>query len=155
MKMAKVVIAFSVVWSCSVLAEPYAERGVLAGGMPLAELDPDVKVPDSSEVPIPPPPGAKFISGGGDNFCTMELRTQQSVADVCDYYESELKRLGYAQVDAPGLNLKGACEIYKDGDMDSNLGVMVEKNEDPMFVENGSTLVAITYIGDVGDNCWN
>ncbi|MEQ8185036.1 hypothetical protein [Marinobacter salarius] len=155
MKVNRIILAFSVVWSCFASAEPYAERGVLAGGMPLAELDPDVKVPDSAEVPIPPPPGAKFISGGGDKFCTMELRTQQSVEDVCDYYESELMRLGYAQVDAPSLNLKGACEIYKDGDMDSNLGIMVEKNEDPMFAENGSTLVAITYIGDVGDSCWD
>ncbi|MEQ8185034.1 hypothetical protein [Marinobacter salarius] len=71
MKTGKAIIVLSVIWSCSVSTEPYAERGVLAGGMPLAELDPDVKVPDLPEVPTPPP--RKCISGGGDKFCTMGL----------------------------------------------------------------------------------
>lgn len=153
MKVAKIIFAFSVVWSGFVWAGPYAERGTVAGGMPLAELDPDVKVPDSSDVPIPPPPGGRFISGGGDKYCLMGLRTKRPVKEVCDYYRSELFGKGYAQVDAPSLNLKGACEVYKNGDMNTNLGVMVEKNEDPMFVENGSTLVLITYLPTAKKNC--
>lgn len=152
MKVAKTILAFSVVWSGFVLAEPYAEWGVLSGGMPLEELDPEMKVPDVSEVPIPPPPGATFISGGGDKYCTIGLRTKQSVEEVCNYYQTKLK--GYKQVDAPGLNSEG-CQIFKDGDMETNLGVMVEEDRDPMFVENGSTWVAVVYYIKNGESCRN
>ncbi|MDY6841078.1 MAG: hypothetical protein SV429_06155 [Pseudomonadota bacterium] len=144
-------MTFSVVWSGFVLAEPYAEWGVIGKDMPLQEINPDMKVPDASEVPIPPPPGAKFIVGGGDNYCAMGLRTKRSVEEVCAYYRSKLK--GYEQVDAPTMNSKGICKIYKDGDMGSNLGVRVEKEEDPMFVENGSTLVVITYPNEGRGDC--
>lgn len=145
MKVAKIILALSVVWSGFGFAELYAERGTVAGGMPLAELDPDVRVPEALEVPIPPPPGAKFISGGGDKHCVMGLRTKLPVKEVCDYYESKLTPMGYSQVDAPGLNSEG-CQIYKEGDMLTEIGVMVEKVEDPMFVENGSTLVLVNYL---------
>lgn len=53
MKVAKIILALSVVWSGFGFAELYAERGTVAGGMPLAELDPDVRVPEALEVPIP------------------------------------------------------------------------------------------------------
>lgn len=153
MKVAKIILAFSVVWSGFVLAEPYAEWGVLSGGMPLEELDPEMEVPDVSAVPIPPPPGAKFINVSGGRYCTMGVRTKLPVEEVCEYYKSELLGKGYAQVDALGLNLKEGCEIFKDGDMETDFGVMVEKSEDPMFVENGSTLVLINYRTTGNNNC--
>ncbi|PHQ25165.1 hypothetical protein CLH62_12520 [Marinobacter guineae] len=153
MKVAKIIFAFSVVWSGLVLAEPYAEWGTIAGGMPLAELDPDMEVPDSSKVPIPPPPSGKFISGGGDVSCAIAVRTELPVEEVCAYYKSELMPMGYLQVvDTPGLNSEG-CQIYKDGDMLTDFGVMVEKNEDRMFVENGSTHVMISYLPTSRGNC--
>jgi hypothetical protein len=152
-KSSRILCIFGLIISSQVIAEPYAERGTVAGGMSLEELDPDVKVPDSAEVPIPPPPDAKFISGGGDKYCVIGLRTELSVNDVCDYYKSKLYGRGYSQVASPTMNLKGACEIYKNGDMDTDFGVMVEKSEDPMFMENGKTLVLVTYRSNDKGGC--
>lgn len=151
MKISRITIAFCVVWSGFVLSEPYAELGT-AGGISVAKLAPDMKVPDSSKVPIPPPPGAKFISGGGDVDCQIGVRTKLPVREVCEYYKSELLGKGYAQVDSP-LHVEGACEIYKGGDMESHTGVMVSEVEDPMFVDNGNTLVMINYLPTSRGNC--
>lgn len=145
MRATKILLIFWIMIASQVLAEPYAEWGILSGGLSLKELDPEMRVPDSSDVPIPAPPGAKFINVSGGRYCTMGIRTKLPVEDVCDYYKSKLSGQGYAQVEAPYMNLKGACEIYKNGDMNTDLGVMVEKSEDPMFMENGKTLVLVTY----------
>ena len=152
MKLSKVILGLGLVASLPVMAEPYAEWGVLGKDTPLQELDPETKIPDASEVPIPPPPDAKFISVSGDKFCSLALRTERPVEEVCDYYRSELGPLGYSGVDADGLDPRG-CELWKDGDTDTDLGVLVSKNEDPMFVENGSTHVVMTYPHEGGEDC--
>ncbi|WP_092011444.1 hypothetical protein [Marinobacter daqiaonensis] len=144
MRFIKVALGFSVFWSCIASAEPYAEWGVIGKDMPLQEIDPEMKMPDASEVPFPPPPGGKFMGVSGNKFCTLGLRTELSVAEVCSYYHSELTPRGYSQIDADGLDPEG-CQLFKDGDTDTDLGVMVSTSEDPMFIENGSTLVMMTY----------
>lgn len=155
MKISSFLAAIGLLMSPQLMAEPYAEWGVLAGGIPLSEVDPSMKVPEVSEVPIPPPPpDAKFIAVSGNKFCNMGLRSSQSVEELCGYYRSELSPLGYAQVVAEGFSSEG-CEIYKNGDMETNLGVMVSKHEDPMYVENGSTLIVVNYIPKNGKNCSN
>ena len=152
MKVVSVLAFIGLAISLPVGAEPYAEWGVLGKSTPLQELDPDAKVPDASDVPIPPPPGAKFIGVSGNRFCTLALRTERSVEEVCAYYHSKLASLGFSQVDADGLETDG-CEIFKDGNTETDLGVLVSKNEDPMFVANGSTHVVMTYPLESGVDC--
>lgn len=153
MKVIKVFIVLGLLVASQVSAEPYAEWGVLTGGIPLSELDPDMQIPDSSEVPIPPPPGGVFISVSGDKFCSMVLRTKVSIEDACSFYRSKLGALGYRNVDT-GLGPGEDCDMYMNGDIESNLGVMVYKNEDPAYLKNGSTMVAINYLPPDSQECW-
>lgn len=151
MKVIKVFIILGLLVASQVSAEPYAEWGVLTGGTPLSEFDPDMQIPDSSEVPLPPPPEGVFIGVSGDRFCTMGLRTKIPIEDVCGFYRSKLRPLGYRDVDAvPGES----CDMYMNGDPESNLGVIVYKNEDPAYLENGSTEVVISYLPADNQECW-
>lgn len=151
MKFIKVFIVLGLLVTYQVSAEPYADWGVLIDGTPLSEYDPDKQIPDSSEVPVPPPPGGVFLTVNGDRFCTMGLRTKVSIEDVCSFYRSKLRALGYRDVDTgPGED----CDMFMNGDPESNLGVMVYKNEDPAYLKNGSTEVVINYLPSDNQECW-
>lgn len=153
MKAARFLTAIGIVLSFSATAEPYAEWGVFADGTPLSEIDTSMEIPDSANVPIPLAPGGVFVTNGGYSYCAIEVRTKQSVKQVCDFYKSELDSTIYQQIEPPKIGGSPSCAIFEGGDLESGAGVWVYRNIDPLVSINGSTLVDISYYAPTGKTC--
>ncbi len=152
MKAARFLAATGIVISFSAAAEPYAEWGVFADGTLLSEFDTSMRVPDAASVPIPLAPGGVFITNGGDRYCSIEIRTERSVEEVCDFYESKLSSPEYEHVEPPVIGGAPSCAIYEGGNMESN-GVWIYQNSDPLVAKNGVTLIDVGYIPPIGKTC--
>ncbi|MEQ5835765.1 hypothetical protein [Marinobacter sp. NFXS9] len=155
MKIPSALIAFAMVVSVPVAAAPYAEWGVLADGTSLKEVFVEVKMPEASEVPLPPPPGGVFINSAfGSGSCIVGMRTKHTVDEVCDFYRAKLKSPEYLSVKEAEMEGVPSCAIYKNGNADHQaVGVLVYENEDQMMAKNGTTLTLLSYKSPVDDDC--
>jgi hypothetical protein len=147
MKIASIVAAVGIVVSLPVMAEPYAEWGVLKNGMSLSMFAEGIDVPEASEVPIPLAPGGRFILVTYANgSCLVVVRTKHSIADTCAFYKAALSATEYQRVKEAETEGEPSCAIFKDGDAGmGGTGVMVGENTDPVHSRNGSTLVHVRY----------
>lgn len=155
MKSLSVFLILSLVAALPVVAEPYAEWGVAPDGASLSTINPGMEVPDTSEVPFPPPPGGVFVSVTvASGNCLINMRVKRSVNDVCGFYKSELEAPEYRSVKEAEIEGEPSCAIYKNGNAGhGGVGVTVYKNEDRMLSRNGTTNVLLSYepLGD--GNC--
>lgn len=155
MKVFGIVVVIWVLMSSPVMAEPYAEWGVFLNGKSLSEFGTGEKVPDASDVPIPAPPDGAFIGVSGNRrSCMMQIITERSIDEVCDFYKSILKAPEYQSVEGMGelLKVQEGCAIYKDGVTKQGVGVWVYKKERTMYL-SGNTVVAVSYHAPSGKEC--
>ena len=150
MKIVKVAFTFGLVMASQVSAEPYADWGRMNDGTSIAGMDHNMLIPDASDVPIPLPPGGVLEGLYGEEFVVLSIRTHMTPGDVCSFFESKLLPLGYDHVDFDGFDFGQDCTIYKDGDIESNMGVLVSFEESRLFDINGTTKILIRYVVDDG-----
>lgn len=156
MKSLRVFLVLSFVAALPVAAEPYADWGVMGSDTPISQFAEGMKIPEASEVPIPLAPGGVFISVSGEFACTMVIRTRHTIEDVCGFYESELlSQPEYERVEEldEALEPEPSCAIYRDGDNDQGVGVWVYENDSPVYINNGSTIIYLSYHSPSEKSC--
>lgn len=144
MKVSSVMIPVGFLISLPVLAEPYAEWGMI-GDQSLTLYNDGATIPPASDVPIPLAPGGAVVAvGPGDKKCLLGVRTRQSVEDTCAFYKNALNPAEYQSGRPEFLEGVPGCGFFRDGDY-GGFGVDVTKSADSAFQRNGATLVTVTY----------
>jgi hypothetical protein len=154
MKATRLLTAIGIMVSSSAVAEPYAEWGVFADGTPISETDTSMKMPATSDIPIPLAPGGVLVVNGGGGFnCTIQIISKQSVGEVCAFYRSKLNLPEYQIVEDLESRVQPSCAIYHNGNVEKGSGIWVNENKDPLFTINGSTSIYVSYQPPAGKLC--